>query len=373
MISSEWRYGMSKIEIRQASIADISIIESILLDTVTWLNEIEQPLWGAKEVVWDSLVKSYRIEDFRIAFCEGEPAGCMVLVDYDPFFWPDTAKGEALMIHKLAVTKSARKSGVADALMDFAKVEGTRRRVASIRLDCHQYRPKLRAFYERHGFVCVGEKTFNGKWFTSFYVHELHHYLYHYFERRYGPFRPLTALPMEEARQILMERRSAGHFGNPDVEGFLHKRYERDKKLRDCFIAHGGKPVRTSPVYMMLGEHKQWESAYDQPEAIKIPLDEFDPLTVSFTYGDSFAIFDPTLSGEEEYWNKLYFVDEILAVISRHGFPAYVAYDFKRGIYPKDKHINHYLKYVEAHIWSDDVLNKYREIWLEEIRSDDQR
>ena len=33
---------------------------------------------------------------------------------------------------------------------------------------------------------------------------------------------------------------------------------------------------------------------------IKIPLTEFDPLTVSFTYGDSFAILDPALFGEEQ-------------------------------------------------------------------------
>ncbi|MEI6579619.1 MAG: hypothetical protein WCN92_09185, partial [Eubacteriales bacterium] len=85
------------------------------------------------------------------------------------------------------------------------------------------------------------------------------HYLYHYFERSFGPFRSLTDLPMEEARQILLERRAAGYIGNPDVEGFLRKRYDRDKKLREAFIAHGGKPVRVSPIYMMLGEHKQWE------------------------------------------------------------------------------------------------------------------
>ena len=48
----------------------------------------------------------------------------------------------------------------------------------------------------------------------------------------------------------------------------------------------------------------------------KIPLKEFDPLTVSFTYGDSFAIFNPALFGEEEYWNKVYFADEILDVVA---------------------------------------------------------
>ena len=185
-------------------------------------------------------------------------------------------------------------------------------------------------------------------------------YLYHYFERGLGPFMPLTALPLEEARQILIGQRTVGKFGNPDIEGFLQKRYNRDRRLRNLFIAHGGQTQRTVPVYMMLGEHRQWESAYENPAVIKIPLKEFDPLTVSFTYGDSFAIFNSALFGEEEYWNNIYFADEILEVIVRYGFPPYVEYDFKRGIYPTDKHINHHLKYVEAHVWSDELLNKYK-------------
>ena len=185
-------------------------------------------------------------------------------------------------------------------------------------------------------------------------------FLFHYFERDYGPFMPLTALPIEEARQILTMQRAAGKFGNPDIEGFLQNRYHRDKKLRDAFISRGGRPKRTAPIYMTLGEHRQWESAYENPAVIKIPLKELDPLTVSFTYGDSFAVFNPALFGIEEYWGKIYFADEILQVIERHGFPSHVEYDFKRGIYPTDKPINHHLKYVEGHVWDDEVLNRYK-------------
>ena len=161
------------IEIKRAEPIDIPIIESILLDTINWLNDMNQPLWRAEEVKWDTLSKSYQIGDFYIAFLNGEPAGCMVLLDHDPFFWPDVARGEALFIHKLAVTKHAKKSGVADTLINFAKDEGMKRQASSIRLDCHQYREKLRAFYERHGFVCVEEKIINEKWHVAFYVHTI--------------------------------------------------------------------------------------------------------------------------------------------------------------------------------------------------------
>jgi len=184
-------------------------------------------------------------------------------------------------------------------------------------------------------------------------------YLYHYFERDVGPFKPLTALPFEKAKEVLIDQKDAGKFYHPNIDQFLQKRYDHDKKLYDTFIARGGRPQLTTPIYMMFGEHKQWVSAYENPEIIKISLTEFDPKTISFTYGDSFAVFDSALFGEEEYWNKIYFIDEILKIIDRHGFPPHVEYDFKRGIYPLDRHINHQLKYVEAHVWDDTILNKY--------------
>lgn len=164
---------MSEIRIKQAKTEDFPVIENILLDTVNWLNEMEQPLWGTVEVSWDALSKNYQIGDFYIAYSDGKPSGCMALVDYDPFFWPKVKKGESLFIHKLAVTKTARKSGVADALMDFFKKQGSERGVKTLRLDTHALRPKLRAFYERHGFVFVKVKVFKGDRYTAFYIYTL--------------------------------------------------------------------------------------------------------------------------------------------------------------------------------------------------------
>ncbi len=189
-------------------------------------------------------------------------------------------------------------------------------------------------------------------------------YLYHYFEQSFGPFTSLTSIPLEDAKEILYIHKAAGKFRNPDVDGFLAKRYSRDKQLRDMFIAHGGCPKRKNPIFFFLGEHPQWASAYENPAVIKIPLNMFDPSTVSFTYGDSFAVLNPVLFGAEEYWNKVYFADEIVKIVEYYGFPPHVEYDFKKGIYPADKHLNDYLKYVEAHVWDDCILNQFRKKWI---------
>ena len=157
--------------IKQATASDIPVLENILLDTVNWLNEMGQPLWGLNEVTWDALSKDFEIEDFYIAYVDKIPSGCMALVDYDPFFWPDVKKGESLFMHKLSVIRAARKTGAANMLIDFFKKQGAERKVKTLRLDTHALRPRLRAFYEKHGFVCVEEKIFAGGRHTAFYVY----------------------------------------------------------------------------------------------------------------------------------------------------------------------------------------------------------
>jgi len=46
---------MGKIIIKQARESDIPVLENILHDTVNWLNEMEQPLWGIEDVKWSAL------------------------------------------------------------------------------------------------------------------------------------------------------------------------------------------------------------------------------------------------------------------------------------------------------------------------------
>ena len=67
-------------------------------------------------------------------------------------------------------------------------------------------------------------------------------FLYHYYEKSFVPFQTLTALPMEDAKEILNAKREAGQFGHPNIEIFLQTRYDRDRQLREAFVARGGEP-----------------------------------------------------------------------------------------------------------------------------------
>jgi hypothetical protein len=102
---------------------------------------------------------------------------------------------------------------------------------------------------------------------------------------------------------------------------------------------------------------------YNEPAYIKIHISEFDPETISFTYGDMFPAFNPELDDGMEYRSNVYFYDEILQLIKKYGYPEKVKYSIKDAVYPKSAPINHFLKYIEAHVWSDDVPEKYKKQW----------
>lgn len=346
------------VEIFTASEKDIPTIEDILVDAVRWLDSIGQPLWREDDVVWGRLSKNFDVSDFRIALLDGKPAACMAVVDHDPILWPEIAKGESLFIHKLAVKRFAAGKGLSGSLISYAKTMCMDKGISMLRLECHSRRPKLRAVYERNGFSCVAEKIMFKIYHTAFYecaVHDTEH-LYHYHEKSLPPFLTLTTLPFDEARDLLVSLNTR----IPDIDFFLTRRYEMEKIVRDAFVSKGGRPANTAPVYMTLGANKGLSTWFREPAVIKIPVCEFDPGTVSFTYGDTFPVFKQSLNTGEEWWGKVYFYDEILALYKKYGLPENPEYHMTNGVYPKDKSIRDYLKYIEAHVWNDEVLNKYR-------------
>jgi GNAT superfamily N-acetyltransferase len=145
------------IEIIAASENEISIIEDILLDTVQWLDSTGQSLWREEQIKWPRLSKDFKASDFQIALLDGIPAACMVVSDHSPTFSSDEP---SLFICKLAVKRFAAGKNLSDIMISHAKSMCMDRGISALRLDCSAVRPKLRAVYERNGFICVEEKDF---------------------------------------------------------------------------------------------------------------------------------------------------------------------------------------------------------------------
>jgi len=132
-------------------------------------------------------------------------------------------------------------------------------------------------------------------------------------------------------------------------EKYVEYRRNCESILRSRFIEKGGVIKRNVPYYMTI-EHSPWLSTWFENSAfIKIPIEEFDIKTLSFTYGDSMPTFSQAIVNKKEYHNQLYTYDEILKIIDKYGLPQNWNDDGKYG----------YERYIEVHIWNDFPINKY--------------
>jgi len=175
-------------------------------------------------------------------------------------------------------------------------------------------------------------------------------FLYHYFEKSKGPFLSLTALSLGDAAEIQRKLVSDNKtFAAQRNEQYLSRRYELEKLVRAMFIEKGGKPQRKTPHYFVIGECPWLAAWYEQADYIKIPIEEFNLQTVSFTYGDTFPTFSPNVTDGLEYRKKVYVYEEILEVIERYGMPQD----------KRDKPVFAQPCYVEAQVWSDEPVLRY--------------
>ncbi|MBL8591039.1 MAG: hypothetical protein JNK01_00045, partial [Devosia sp.] len=78
--------------------------------------------------------------------------------------------------------------------------------------------------------------------------------LSHYYARERGPFRSLSDLPHEEAESVLEAIRQRGDgFASQRRPDYLVIRRDLEALIRQRFIDKGGRPIRSTPRYMILG------------------------------------------------------------------------------------------------------------------------
>ncbi|MBD5546793.1 MAG: hypothetical protein HDQ97_05285 [Lachnospiraceae bacterium] len=176
-------------------------------------------------------------------------------------------------------------------------------------------------------------------------------FLYHYYDASMKPFQNLSDIPIDEAKKILMDiaLKKPNTQCAKRADEYMELRHHYEDILRCEFVKKGGNIQREAPHYMVV-EHSPWLASWFENSAfIKISIEEFDKSTISFTYGDSHPTFSPKVNDGKEYRKKLYTYDEILGIIAKYGYPQDWNNDGKYG--PE--------RYIEAHIWSDDVIRKF--------------
>lgn len=179
-------------------------------------------------------------------------------------------------------------------------------------------------------------------------------YLYHYFDKRDGAFRNLSDCDPEQAKQILDQIRAnrPKAFATKRQETYIEDRNYYETLARQLFCDMGGRILRKAPHYMVVEECPWLMSWFEQPDYIKIPIEEFDLNTLSFTYGDMHPTFSPRVNDGKEYRKKLYDYEDIVKLIDKYGLPQQWNADGRFG--PE--------RYIEVQVWSDETVIKYKNV-----------
>lgn len=178
-------------------------------------------------------------------------------------------------------------------------------------------------------------------------------FLYHYFEKKIGAFKNLSDLPINEAEEVLkkIKKDRPDSLASKRDDEYIKRRTNYETLAKKLFIEKGGKVTREVPHYMVVEECMWLNSWYLDGSFVKIPIEEFDLNTISFTYGDMHPTFSPIVNDGREYRKKLYTYNEIVKIIDKYGLPQEWNSDGRFG--PE--------RYIEVQIWSDDTISKYYE------------
>ena len=148
-----------------------------------------------------------------------------------------------------------------------------------------------------------------------------------------------------------------------DPAGYLQLRRQVEEWLRSEFIAKGGKPQASYPIYMMLGRSKWVQTMLDATtlattRELQIPLSVFRDCDVSFTYPDSMVSFILNDQRNPEYYlpeyhGKVFTLCEMRSIVEANGLPGST---WGTNL-PGDL-----ANYIEAQIWNHEPLLAYKHI-----------
>ena len=182
--------------------------------------------------------------------------------------------------------------------------------------------------------------------------------LTHYYDQEQGPFKTLSDLSEDEAREVMLTINKKGTADRRDLTNldYLHQRKEVENWLRSEFIKKGGKPERKHPHYMIINSCSWLREWYRYPAEISIPFSKLHPSIVSFTYPDSMISLQLSQKRNDPVWEPhmrpwhghVFTLQEIHDVIREYGFPD-------EKLFRSDKAYK-FEAYIEAQVWSDEPL-----------------
>ena len=189
---------------------------------------------------------------------------------------------------------------------------------------------------------------------------EIPSYITHYHLRDKRPFLNLSDLGELELEAVVSElaerRRNDRAYQRMFGPVYMELRKKTEGRMRELFVAAGGKPEREAPHYFVLGDSYWFKHLCPDTEEVRLELDEIPSELVSFTYPDSFVAMgfakDYGLPcPPRPYHGKVFRKEALGEVVGEYGLPA----DDRSGDY-ENYAKQEFEKFIEFQIWADEPV-----------------
>ncbi|WP_114108617.1 GNAT family N-acetyltransferase [Clostridioides difficile] len=160
--------------IRKANMNDLESIMKIIKSTVEEMKIYNNTQWDENYPLEKDFVSDIKKQNLYIYEVDGEVAGFICLNYEEPkeylgLNWSSNKK--AMVIHRMAVNPSFRKTGIASKLVDFAEKLAVENNVSYLKSDTYSINSKMNLLLIKCGFIKIGEMSFLGKE-KSFYCYD---------------------------------------------------------------------------------------------------------------------------------------------------------------------------------------------------------
>lgn len=139
--------------VQVAAPEEMAAVAAILHEAAVWLERHNLALWEPDAFAPGRFMAENAGAQYMLARWHGRPAGTFKYQREDALIWPEAVLGEAAYVHRVAIARQYAGSGLAAVLLDAAAARARQEGCRYLRLDCEYQRPRLRAVYERYGFV----------------------------------------------------------------------------------------------------------------------------------------------------------------------------------------------------------------------------
>ena len=184
----------------------------------------------------------------------------------------------------------------------------------------------------------------------------------HYHLRGREPFLNLSDLTDEGVAAVLSELDAVANAGGSQRRfgpRYMALRRTTEQRLRERFIARGGRPQRRSPHYFVLGESDWFKRLYLDAAEVRVPLDQLPSEVTSFTYPDSVVAMGALsefgiATVAQPYHGTVFRLEELPNVVEAYGLPndtppqTYDGYQRRPGEH-----------FIEVQLWSDEPLARF--------------